>query len=179
MCIHSLVCRYCEVHRGPERVQVLEVNVPLVEIKIRTSAYLVFIYKSIAVTCVEDSIEPEYLGTWVSYVTQHGNIGLGNNLTNRSLSYFVPRSVPKRVTSKGNPFGEHACPLLVRIQCGILTYSGILEILLIDIRSITEPFGFQSGCPQKSSDMLVVSSETSFDLVNTGYSCLEAKSVNR
>ena len=79
----------------PERVQVLEVNVPLVEIKIWTSAYLVFIAKSIAVTCVEDSIEPEYLGTWVIYVTQHGYIGLGNNyLTNRSLSYFVSMLVP-------------------------------------------------------------------------------------
>ena len=57
--------RYCEVHRGPERVQVLEVNVPLVDVKIWTLAYLVFVAKSIAVAHVEDSIGPECLGTWV------------------------------------------------------------------------------------------------------------------
>ena len=32
---------YREVHRGPEMVQVLEVNVPLVDVKIWASAYLV------------------------------------------------------------------------------------------------------------------------------------------
>ena len=63
-------------------------------------------------------------------------------------------------------------------------YGKILEILLIDIftlilRSMTEPFGFQSGCAKKSSDMLVASPETSLDLVNTRYACLGARSVKR
>ena len=75
------MCGYCEVHRGPERVQVLEVNVPLVDIKIWTSAYLVFVAETTAVARVEDSIWPECLGTWVSYVTQNGNVGFGNNVT--------------------------------------------------------------------------------------------------
>ena len=74
--------RYCEVHRGPERVQVLEVNVPLIDVEVGTSAYLVFVAKAIAVARVKNSIGPKYLGTWVSDVTQHGNVGLGDDVTN-------------------------------------------------------------------------------------------------
>ena len=73
--------RYCEVHRGPERVQVLEVNVPLIDVEIGTGAYLVFVAKAIAVACVKDSIWPKCLGTWVSDVTQHCNVGLGDDVT--------------------------------------------------------------------------------------------------
>ena len=80
--LFSLMCGYCEVHRGPERVQVLEVNVSLIDIEVGTSAYLVLVTKAIAVTCIQDSIGPECLGTWVSYVTQNGNVGFGNNVTN-------------------------------------------------------------------------------------------------
>ena len=47
--------RYCKVHRGPERVQVLEVNVPLIDKEVGASAYLVLVSKTIAVTRVEDS----------------------------------------------------------------------------------------------------------------------------
>ena len=39
------MCRYCEVHRGPERVKVLEVNVSLVDIKVGTGADLVLVAK--------------------------------------------------------------------------------------------------------------------------------------
>ena len=75
------MCRYCEVHRGPERVKVLEVNVSLVDIKVGTGADLVLVSETIAVTRVEDSIGPKCLGTWVSDVTQHGNVGLGDDVT--------------------------------------------------------------------------------------------------
>ena len=61
--------RYCKVHRGPERMKVLEVNVSLIDIKVGTSAYLVLVSKTIAVTRVEDSIGPKCLGTWVIDVT--------------------------------------------------------------------------------------------------------------
>ena len=61
-------------------MQILEVNVPLIDVEIRTSANPVFIATSIAVTCVEDSIGPECLGTWV---------GLDDNVTNRPLCYSV------------------------------------------------------------------------------------------
>ena len=37
--------------------------------------------KSKSVTRVEDSIGPKCLGTWVSDVTQHGNVGLGDDVT--------------------------------------------------------------------------------------------------
>ena len=75
------MCRYCEVHRGPERVHVLEVNVSLIDIKVGTGADLVLVAKAIAVTRVEDSIGPKCLGTWVSDVTQHCNVGLGDDVT--------------------------------------------------------------------------------------------------
>ena len=73
---------YCEVYRGPERVQVLQVNVPLIYVEVWTSAYLVQWHKSIAVARVEDSVWPKGLWTWVIDVTQHGNVSLGNNVTN-------------------------------------------------------------------------------------------------
>ena len=73
--------RYCKVDRGPERVQVLEVYVPLIDIEVGTSAYLVFVAKAIAVARVKDSIGSKCLGTWVSDVTQHCNVGLGNDVT--------------------------------------------------------------------------------------------------
>ena len=73
VCAHGL---YCKVHRGPERVQVLEVNVSLIDIEVGTSAYLVLV-----VTRVEDSIGPKCLGTWVIDVTQHCNVGLGDDVT--------------------------------------------------------------------------------------------------
>ena len=69
---------------------------PLVDIKVWTGAYLMFIAKAIAVTCIQDSIWPESLGTWVSYVSQHDNVRLGNNVTNRSLCYSVSMLVPSR-----------------------------------------------------------------------------------
>ena len=56
---------YCEVYRGPERVQVLQVNVPLIYVEVWTSAYLVLLSESIAVARVEDSIRPKCLWTWV------------------------------------------------------------------------------------------------------------------
>ena len=80
---------YCEVYRGPERVQVLQVDVPPIDVEVWTGAYLVLITKSIAVASVEYSIRPKCLGTWVIDVTQHGNVGLGNNVTNRSFCYSV------------------------------------------------------------------------------------------
>ena len=73
--------RYCKVHRGPERVQVLEVYVPLIDVEVETSAYLVFVAKAIAVARVKNSIGPKCLGTWVSDVTQHCNVGLGDDVT--------------------------------------------------------------------------------------------------
>ena len=87
---------YCEVHRVPERVKVFQVYVPLVGIEVWTGAYLVLITKSITVTCIQDSIGPEGLGTWMSNVAQHGNVGLGNNVTNRSLCNFVSMLVSCR-----------------------------------------------------------------------------------
>ena len=73
--------RYCEVHRGRERVQVLQVDVFLVDIEVWTDAYLMLITKSIAETCIQDSIGPECLETWVSNVAQRGDVGLDNNVT--------------------------------------------------------------------------------------------------
>ena len=88
--------RYCKVYRGPERVQVLEVNVSLIDVEIWTSADLVFISKSIAVTRVKNSIGPKCLGTWVSDVTQHGNVGLGDDVTNGSFCYSMSMLVSCR-----------------------------------------------------------------------------------
>ena len=62
-------------------MKVLEVNVSLIDIKVGTSADLVLVSKTIAVTRVQDSIGPKCLGTWVSDVTQHGNVGLGDDVT--------------------------------------------------------------------------------------------------
>ena len=89
--------RYCKVHRGPERVQVLEVNVPLIDVEIGNIDYLVFISESIAVIRVKNSIGPKCLGTWVIDVTQHGNVGLGDDVTNGSFSYSVSVLVSSRV----------------------------------------------------------------------------------
>ena len=62
-------------------MKVLEVNVSLIDIEVGTSAYLVLVAKTIAVTRVKDSIWLKCLGTWVSDVTQHGNVGLGDDVT--------------------------------------------------------------------------------------------------
>ena len=53
----------------------------LIDIEAGTGAYLVLVSKTIAVTRVEDSIGPKCLGTWVSDVTQHGNVGFGADVT--------------------------------------------------------------------------------------------------
>ena len=63
-------------------------NVPLVYIEVRAGAYLVLITKAIIVTCIQDSIGPECLETWVSNLSPHGNVGLGNNATKRSLCFY-------------------------------------------------------------------------------------------
>ena len=62
--LFALMGRYCKVHRGPERVQVLEVNVSLIDIEVGTSAYLVLVAKAIAVTRVKDRIGPKCLRAW-------------------------------------------------------------------------------------------------------------------
>ena len=66
------------------------------DLKVWIGSYLVLITKAIAVTCIKDDIGPEYLGTWVSHVSQHDNVGFGKNVTNRSLCYSVSVLVPCR-----------------------------------------------------------------------------------
>ena len=45
--------------------------------------------------------------------------------------------------------------------------------------SMAVPLGFHSGWAKKNLDIISVSSTTSLDLVTTGYTCWEARSVNR
>ena len=166
------VCWYCEVHRGPERVQVLEVNVPLIDVEIWTSAYLVFILKAIA--------------QWHAY-----KIASGQNVWGHGWVMFPSMIMLALVTMLRTDLSATPWACLSLVGEVSIRYPSLWQnsrnsadwypasISTLILRSMTEPFGFQSGCAKKSSDMLVVSSETNLDLVNTGYTCLKARSVNR
>ena len=72
---------HCKVYRGPEWVQVLEVDVSLIDIEVWGCSYLVLLSESIAMACVKYRVWPKSLRTWVGVVAEHGYVGLG---------YYVP-----------------------------------------------------------------------------------------
>ena len=58
-------------------MQVLEVDVPLIDIKVWACSYLVFMSESITTACVKYRVWPKRLRTWVGVVAEHGYVGLG------------------------------------------------------------------------------------------------------
>ena len=77
--------RNSEVHRGPERVHVLEMYMSLAEKEIRNSSNFILITKTIAMASILYCFGPEGLRTWVIDVTKHCDVRFGNYVSHGAI----------------------------------------------------------------------------------------------